>query len=658
MAPVIPQSLDVSITDETVNVGGTTTLTVAVRGPDGVPAADVPVQVEGAMGCALGHCGAPGSGSVSVQSASRVIAIAASSNGGYALRSDGTVWQWSYTAQQVQGVSDVVAIAAGAANGYAVEHNGTVWDWGWGYTGQLGTGSTAPAATPVKVKGLPAIAAIASGYDSVFATASSGGLWEWGWNGNGELGDGATTNLLTPQPFTALPGIGQISAGYVNSFAIANNGTLWAWGRGYGNHPQQIPGVTDAAQAAEGQTDAVIRLTDGTVAMLVGDALAPVQGLTDVTQVAEGSGTMYALRSDGTVWAWGLGTNGELGNGTRADSQVPVEVSGLHHVVAIAAGLGAGFALQSDGTVWAWGVRNYVDGGPKSLYGYQPVQIQGIGATGQGSNTMTTDAQGVARVTVRGTSVGAATIEVDVPVPGSSMDLSAERTVTVLPAGDTPADIPASVTMGAGPAVQAPGAITVTARVVNAAGQPIDGAPVSFLVAGGTAQLQQTSPVLTDKNGIASDQVSLTQVGKTTIRAAAAPPGGSGAWASGATTVVALPQTLNATLMPVTIRAVPELIGVSPRDTFTVLVVVNNADGAPVAGVPVVADSFSTGAGQSNPLDPVVSQLTTNGNGTAQFSFTATAIGTATIRFQASPAGYEPAVAGTAVTEVKVAVRS
>jgi uncharacterized protein (TIGR03437 family) len=72
--------------------------------------------------------------------------------------------------------------------------------------------------------------------------------------------------------------------------------------------------------------------------------------------VAAGAYHSVALTSDGTVWAWGYNGDGELGNGTTSNSELPVEVSGLTGVIAaIAAGAAHSLALKSDGTVWAWG---------------------------------------------------------------------------------------------------------------------------------------------------------------------------------------------------------------------------------------------------------------------------------------------------------------
>ena len=85
-----------------------------------------------------------------------------------------------------------------------------------------------------------------------------------------------------------------------------------------------------------------------------------VENLTSVKAIASGVFTSYALKDDGTVWAWGDNTDGKLGIGVMsiADSTIPMKVSGLDSVIAIAAGRTHALALKSDGTVWSWGRNN------------------------------------------------------------------------------------------------------------------------------------------------------------------------------------------------------------------------------------------------------------------------------------------------------------
>ena len=79
------------------------------------------------------------------------------------------------------------------------------------------------------------------------------------------------------------------------------------------------------------------------------------------------------------MWAWGLNTHNELGNGAATTSLVPVQVSGLTGVTAIAAGNSSGYALKTGGTVFSMGVN--VDGelGDNSTTNSAtPVQVSGL----------------------------------------------------------------------------------------------------------------------------------------------------------------------------------------------------------------------------------------------------------------------------------------
>jgi alpha-tubulin suppressor-like RCC1 family protein len=107
-----------------------------------------------------------------------------------------------------------------------------------------------------------------------------------------------------------------------------------------------------------------------------------VVNLSQVVSVAGGDDHSLALRSDGTVWAWGNNGWGQLGNGTYTRSLTPTQVSGLTNVKAIAAGSLHNLAVKSDGTVWAWGFNYFgqVRIGPSGDRGnvLSPVQVMGL----------------------------------------------------------------------------------------------------------------------------------------------------------------------------------------------------------------------------------------------------------------------------------------
>jgi alpha-tubulin suppressor-like RCC1 family protein len=110
------------------------------------------------------------------------------------------------------------------------------------------------------------------------------------------------------------------------------------------------------------------------------DSNVPVQvsNLTGIVAVAAGYYHSMALRSDGTVWAWGGGGYGQLGNGGNANSNFPVQAS-ISGVKAIAAGYFHSLAIKNDGTVWAWGYNAFGQLGNGTKSGSNvPVQVFGL----------------------------------------------------------------------------------------------------------------------------------------------------------------------------------------------------------------------------------------------------------------------------------------
>lgn len=61
-----------------------------------------------------------------------------------------------------------------------------------------------------------------------------------------------------------------------------------------------------------------------------------VKNLTGVTAIEASSDHSLAVASGGTVWAWGNNASGQLGNGTRTRTSIPVQVKNLTGVTAVA----------------------------------------------------------------------------------------------------------------------------------------------------------------------------------------------------------------------------------------------------------------------------------------------------------------------------------
>ena len=114
----------------------------------------------------------------------------------------------------------------------------------------------------------------------------------------------------------------------------------------------------------------------------------PVAGLGPATEVAAAASTGYALMADGTVEAWGRNNRGQLGRGSHSGSEtcgqlacstVPAPVPGLNHVRAISAGESHVLALMEDGTVEAWGSNGFGQVGDATTEGRDsPVPVSGL----------------------------------------------------------------------------------------------------------------------------------------------------------------------------------------------------------------------------------------------------------------------------------------
>lgn len=81
-----------------------------------------------------------------------------------------------------------------------------------------------------------------------------------------------------------------------------------------------------------------------------------------VVDVDAGGRHACAVLSDGTVWCWGKGSQGQLGNGNEVESCVPVKVvtadGELQGGVQVQAGNEHSCVRLDDGTVWCWGLNS------------------------------------------------------------------------------------------------------------------------------------------------------------------------------------------------------------------------------------------------------------------------------------------------------------
>jgi alpha-tubulin suppressor-like RCC1 family protein len=214
--------------------------------------------------------------------------------------------------------------------------SGSMWVWGRNDAGQHldNNASFTNRSSPIQVIANGTIWKQVYAYTTnTLGVKADGTLWNGGTGTSGQLGDNTAISKSSPlQTVTGGNNWYSVSGGSASTAAIKTDGTLWLWGSG---NSGQLGDNTTTNRSSPVQT---------------------ITGGANWKQVSLGRvGACGAIKTDGTLWMWGTGTSGQMGNNALTSRSSPVQtVAGGTDWRSISVGFVVS-AIKTDGTLWLWG---------------------------------------------------------------------------------------------------------------------------------------------------------------------------------------------------------------------------------------------------------------------------------------------------------------
>ena len=287
-------------------------------------------------------------------------------------------------------LENVVEVSAGDKYSVVVTKDGQVYTFGingnqqLGYSNELETDGIQESGYAILKDDITNVERVSAGYTHTSVYREDGNVYTWGNGQDGQLGNSDYSNYYSAQ----LVGKNIVESN-TNEILIEKDDTfdIDSWVDyfnlfedkettiKYEVLDQSIalidPVSGEVIGLSAGRTTVIAKeLETGNIGVInlrileKGTKPESMTILVEPQVVTQGSHTVM-LKVDGTVWCYGIGTYGELGNNSTNNSDEPVQAifpAGTI-ITKIAAGENHCLALDSDGNVWTWGRNNYYQQG-------------------------------------------------------------------------------------------------------------------------------------------------------------------------------------------------------------------------------------------------------------------------------------------------------
>lgn len=240
-------------------------------------------------------------------------------------------------------------------------------------------------------------ASVSVGNETACALNTAGKAYCWGGDYYGAVGDGSLrrwTNAHAPVAVASGQTFASVQAGMFHACALTRDGVAFCWGdaavlRGQSGaspvlRPEQVESAPRFTQLASGDyhlcgldqggvgycwgLSAFGELGDGVTGLHRRREPRPLKTPTRFSSIVPGHFRTCALALDRSIFCWGLGSVGRLGNGSPGDRAVPTLVSGGRAYRSLS-GRSHACATAVDGSTYCWGpnVWAQIGSGPEFL---------------------------------------------------------------------------------------------------------------------------------------------------------------------------------------------------------------------------------------------------------------------------------------------------